>query len=432
MNRLTIAMNGIEVGLWTKSRDGASQFQYESTWLNHAKARPISLSLPLSEKVYKGSPVYNFFDNLLPDNEQIRSRIQQRFQVATKHPFDLLGAIGHDCVGAIQLYPQGKRPYSVRKIDAVPLSETDIAALLKNYQFSPLGMDNAHQDFRISLAGAQEKTALLYHHNQWCKPLNTTPTSHIMKLPIGIVGQGQLDLSDSCENEWLCLQLLTAFGLPVANAEILYFDDCKVLSVERFDRRWAASGRWLVRLPQEDMCQALAIAPALKYEADGGPSILSILELLKGSADSLEDRLRFFKAQIIFWLMAAIDGHAKNYSLFLEKDNRYRLTPFYDVISAFPLLKPQGLQRQKIKMAMAWHGKNKHYLWDKIQIRHFLETGRLAGLRPLLVEEILHEVATNYQSAVEQCQQRLPKNFPLEIGEPILEGVWQQGKRLKG
>lgn len=430
MQTLAVAMNGIEVGRWTKDSAGASLFRYDENWLQHPKSRPISLSLPLSAKEYKGSAVYNFFDNLLPDNDVIRARIQQRFQVATKHPFDLLRAIGHDCVGAIQLYPLGTYAKRVQQIEAVPLSDDYIATLLQNYRMSPLGMDSEHQDFRISLAGAQEKTAFLYYQNQWCKPLGTTPTSHIFKLPIGVVGQGQLDLSESCENEWLCLQLLRAFELPVAEAEILHFDEAKVLAIKRFDRRWSAGGTWLVRLPQEDMCQALGIAPALKYEADGGPSILNILDLLKGSTENTIDRRHFFKAQIIFWLMAAIDGHAKNYSVFLEKNNHYRLTPFYDVMSAFPLMTPQGLQKQKVKMAMAWQGKNKHYQWNTIQPRHFIETGKKAGLRQPIVEDILHEIAIQYQSAVEQCQRTLPAGFPSHISDAILSGVWRQGMKF--
>ncbi|WP_241008839.1 HipA N-terminal domain-containing protein [Aggregatibacter actinomycetemcomitans] len=86
-------MNDLPIGKWRKL----------TKWLDSARSRPISLSLPLSHRVYRGDPVYNFFDNLLPDNEQIRSRIQQRFQTSTKSPFDLLSTIGQDCVGAIQL-----------------------------------------------------------------------------------------------------------------------------------------------------------------------------------------------------------------------------------------------------------------------------------------------------------------------------------------
>lgn len=414
---LTVAMNGLEVGQWRKLASGATEFRYSANWLNSPRKRAISLSLPLSDQIYRGDVVYNFFDNLLPDNELIRSRIQQRFQTTTKSPFDLLSAIGQDCVGAIQLYIQTPSP--TQEINAQKLTVQEIEHILRNYQSLPLGMAE-QADFRISIAGAQEKTAFLHHQGEWKRPLGSTPTTHIFKLPIGIVGQGQIDLSNSCENEWLCLNILRVFGLPVPQAEIACFGETKVLIVERFDRRWAKDNSYLLRLPQEDMCQTFNIAPARKYENDGGVGILPIMQLLKGSNNALADQKAFFKAQILFWLLCAIDGHAKNFSLFLEPDNRYKLTPFYDVISAYPLISPKGLQKQKVKMAMAWHGEqNKHYLWDKIQLRHIFHTAKLAGLSKQTVEEILQEIVV----ASSQLHRIPTQHLPEQIAEPILSGV---------
>ena len=420
---LNVAMNGLLVGEWRKLTSGATEFQYAKKWLESVRSRPISLSLPLSHKIYRGDSVYNFFDNLLPDNEQIRSRIQQRFQTSTKSPFDLLSAIGQDCIGAIQLYQGESR--SVRQIYAEPLNNNEVENVLKNYRTFPLGMEEG-EDFRISLTGAQEKTALLYYQNQWQRPLHSTATSHIFKLPIGMVAQGQLDLSGSCENEWLCLNIMKAFGLSIPQSQIQYFGEMKVLIVERFDRRWSENRSWLIRLPQEDMCQALNIAPARKYENDGGPSILQIMSLLNGSSNAQADRKQFFKAQIIFWLLCAIDGHGKNFSLFLEQENRYRLTPFYDVMSAYPLIKHNGLQKQKVKMAMAWQGENKHYLWDKIQLRHIFNTAKLAGLAKEVVEEILHEISVRYPKVSEINTHGLPE----EIVEPIFMGLESKMKKI--
>ena len=167
---LNVAMNGLLVGEWRKLTSGATEFQYAEKWLESVRSRPISLSLPLSHKIYRGDSVYNFFNNLLPDNEQIRSRIQQRFQTSTKSPFDLLSSIGQDCIGAIQLYQGENR--SVRQIYAEPLNDKEVENVLKNYRTFPLGMEES-EDFRISLAGAQEKTALLYYQNQWQRPLHS-------------------------------------------------------------------------------------------------------------------------------------------------------------------------------------------------------------------------------------------------------------------
>ena len=172
-------------------------------------------------KLFSGDVVYNFFDNLLPDNAQIRARIQAKFHAPTGQPFDLLASIGKDCVGAIQII-DGEIPSMKKTIDAEPLSDKEIASILRGYQEYPLGMTDT-SEFRISIAGAQEKTAFLYYKNKWCRPLRETPTSHIFKLPIGNIQHHQLDLSESCENEWLCSQIAEAFRLPIAKCEIQSF-----------------------------------------------------------------------------------------------------------------------------------------------------------------------------------------------------------------
>ncbi|GAA06452.1 type II toxin-antitoxin system HipA family toxin [Photobacterium leiognathi] len=431
MDVLTVAMNGILVGSLTKASSGAISFQYDPSWLSRPGARAISLSMPLRHDAYHGDIPYNFFDNLLPDNEEIRSRIQTRFQAVTKRPFDLLSKIGSDCVGAIQLYPPQHSLQDVRQIQAEPLTESRMAQVLRGYQSdAPLGMLDDMDDFRISIAGAQEKTGLLWYQDQWHLPLGSTPTSHILKLPIGILPHKNIDLSDSCENEWLCLKIAAAFGFEVNDANIIYVEDIKALALTRFDRRWSQDGSWLMRLPQEDMCQALGVAPALKYESDGGPNIASIMQFLLGSRTSTQDREVFFKAQILFWLLAAIDGHGKNFSLFLEPESRYSMTPLYDIISAYPLMDSNSIPKQKAKMAMALTGTKKYYKWQTIQPRHFLSTAKAVGFSTQRANELMLEMKSQAPSVIEKVRQQLPNDFPTEISESIFNGVLKQAGRL--
>ncbi|MCG3886332.1 type II toxin-antitoxin system HipA family toxin [Photobacterium leiognathi] len=431
MDVLTVAMNGILVGSLTKASSGAISFQYDPSWLSRPGARAISLSMPLRHDAYHGDIPYNFFDNLLPDNEEIRSRIQSRFQAATKRPFDLLSKIGGDCVGAIQLYSPQNSLQDVRQIQTEPLTEARMAQVLRGYQSdAPLGMLDDMDDFRISIAGAQEKTGLLWYQNQWHLPLGSTPTSHILKLPIGILPHKNIDLSDSCENEWLCLKIASAFGFEVNDANIIYVEEIKALALTRFDRRWSQDGSWLMRLPQEDMCQALGVAPALKYESDGGPNIASIMQFLLGSRTSTQDREAFFKAQILFWLLAAIDGHGKNFSLFLEPESRYSMTPLYDIISAYPLMDSNSIPKQKAKMAMALTGTKKYYKWQTIQPRHFLSTAKAVGFSTQRANELMIEMKNQAPSVIEKVRQQLPNDFPTDISESIFNGVLKQAGRL--
>ncbi|MCC2666790.1 MAG: HipA N-terminal domain protein [Gammaproteobacteria bacterium] len=420
---LYVYMNGIAVGTLVRESTGQLIFTYDPHWLNLKNSRPISLSMPLTEIPYKGYKVDCYFENLLPDNELIRERIQARFNAPSKKCFDLLSFIGGDCVGALQLLTQ-PNPTHVKKIRAFPIEDEIIASLLKHYKTAPLGMAKEF-DFRISIAGAQEKTALLWYQGKWCLPSDTTPTSHIIKLPIGNIPHSGIDLSESIENEWLCLQILSAFGLPVNQAKIVQFNDVKTLVVERFDRRWADNNRWLMRLPQEDLCQALGKPPGLKYESDGGPGMQDIMNILIGSQEASNDRKKFMKSVFLFWALGAIDGHAKNFSLRLEPQSRYQLTPLYDVISAYPIAAKRQTEWQALKMAMSLKGKNCHYLWGTIQPRHWFSMAEKCQFSPTIMQEIMSEVFDTMENIINQVTQILPPHFPSHICESIFLGMRQ-------
>lgn len=417
---LTVYINGEKVGSLSFSSTGRIQLVYDPSWLASENSRPLSLSLPLGHHALTGSAVEYFFDNLLPDNDAIRRRIQTRFGAASDRCFDLLWHIGRDCVGAIQLLPEMEEPPGVVAIAAEPLADAEIAEILRNYQTMPLGMQKS-SDFRISLAGAQEKTALLRHGDCWCRPHGTTPTTHIIKLPIGQTPR--IDLSDSVENEWLCHRILREYGIPVATAEICTFEDVKTLVVERFDRRLSKDGTWIIRLPMEDMCQALGVPPVFKYEEDGGPGIRGIMDLLLGSENATADRRLFMKTQLLFWLLGAIDGHAKNFSIYLLPRGAYRLTPLYDVMSAWPIVARKELHRKQLKMAMSVDGKNKHYYWREIFLRHWSSMARKVRFPEEELESIISELADPMEDVISRVASSLPTGFPAAVAEPVFDGM---------
>lgn len=187
-------------------------------------------------------------------------------------------------------------------------------------------------------AGPRKKTALLRHESGWLVPHGSTPTAHILKHALGKSGGLGLDMTGSAENEWLCAKLVAAMGPKVAGCELARFDDITALVVERSDRRRAERGNRILRLPQEDSCQITGTPPTGTHESDGGPGIETIMRLYMGSQESVQDRETFSTPQILVWLLAAPDGHAKNYSVFIERGGRFRLTPFYDIMSAYTVL----------------------------------------------------------------------------------------------
>jgi len=425
-------MNGERVGDWRLPTGGGQEFLYADSWLASDAARPISLSFPLrpSQEPYR-SGVEPFFDNLLPDNRQIRERIQRRFRAESMAAFDLLQEIGRDCVGALQLLPEGAEPQDIRRITAERLTADKVGQALAASLGQAFGQEEGDDEaFRISLAGAQEKTALLKQEGVWCRPTGATPTTHIFKLPMGVSPRG-IDLSTSVENEWLCAQIAREFGIPVAPCEMATFGDYKTLVVERFDRKLAPDGAWWLRLPLEDFCQATATPPGMKYENEGGPGIRKIMELLLGSQRAAEDRRDFMRTQLVFWLLAAIDGHAKNFSVFLLPGGAYQLTPRYDILSAHPMMgHGHGkLAPQKITMAMAVEGKNRHYHWERIKARHWIETAKQCGMAGM--DEIVADVVARTPVVIERARLLIPAGFPALIADAILDGVHASSERLK-
>ena len=424
MSALLIWMNGEWVGTWNVGRTGNHRLDYAPSWRASARSRPLSLSLPFTaDNRVEGDVVKNYFDNLLPDNDGLRKRISARFHTKGTDAFALLQAVGRDCVGAVQLLPPETTPEGFDQLRFEPLTteqiEEHLAALGSQ---TGVGAQDDDDDYRLSIAGAQEKTALLQVSAKWCRPRGATPTTHLLKPPIGITPGRNLDMRLSVENEWLCNQIARELGLPSADCHIEDFGARRALVVKRFDRSWRPEG-WIARLPQEDFCQAKGISSDQKYEQNGGPGIEACLTVLKGGEAFQEDGRNFLCAQLLFWFMAAIDGHAKNFSLFILPGGRYRMTPLYDVLSAWPLIGkgPHHLQYRKTKMAMAVRSETPHYKLSEIQYRHWETLAQRSGVADAWPAML--SLTQRLDTALTAVEQRLPPDFPMEMVHAIFQGV---------
>lgn len=424
---LNVFLNARHVGQLLRESTGAISFVYDQDWLAWEHRLPVSLSMPLREDRYIGAPVMAVFENLLPDSDGIRRRVAERVGAAGTDAYSLLSEIGRDCVGALQFLPEGEEPQAADDFTGHPVSEMDIEALLGELDVAPLGI-RREKDFRISVAGAQEKTALLWHEGKWLEPSGTTPTTHIIKPQIGRLPNG-MDLSNSVENEYLCLKLMEGFGLRAANVEMTSFGARKALVIERFDRLWTKDGR-LIRLPQEDCAQALSVQPTQKYQNEGGPGIADIMGLLLGSDEPAQDRLDFFKANILFWLSGATDGHAKNFSLALLPGGRFRMTPFYDVLTVQPSVDDGQVQRKDFKLAMRF-GKSDHYKVGDIIGRHIMETGVESGLSRKAIADLFGDIQASAEAAMDKTFAALPAGLPDVLVTSIQSAVLDRLRHLK-
>ncbi len=409
-HQLKVYLSEMHIGHLTKQLNGAIEFEYTDEWVKSGYS--ISLSLPLERKKFKGEEASFYFDNLLPDNKLILEAIAGKFKAQSTKQFDILSVIGRDCVGALSFFNKDETPDSFKKLKIRPIKDSAIAKKIKGLAYdSPLGMDE--RDFRISLAGAQEKMALLRWKKNWYEPLKQTPTSHIIKKQMGKLAGG-LMFDESVDNEYICLHLAKHFGIKSCDATIETFEKERVLCVKRFDRVWLENN--LLRIPQEDMCQALGHSPLLKYERDNGPGLKDLLDLLKTSNNSDRDRKELFKIAMFNDLTFNTDGHAKNISIFVTKKG-FAMTPTYDLLSAH-FIKPQSLERYKVlRSSLSVNGK---YPYCDISLKDWEAEAKKCDLSP----EVFKQICNELKEAIENLSQfRLELPTSQKMLALILEGV---------
>ncbi len=342
---LVVLIGGAEAGRVHSVRNARLRFEYVDAWRRRDDAPYLSLSMPLGTTAHGHDAIHAYLWGLLPDNEHVLTRWGQRFQVSPRSAFGLLSHVGEDCAGAVQLLrPERHEDPAVagpRRIEW--LSDSDVAARLRDLRADQAAWRGPSDTGQFSLAGAQPKTALFMENDRFGVPEGRTPTTHILKPPLR-------DRPGHVENEHLCLALAREVGLAAATSEVRRFDDEVAIVITRYDRvRHGARGP-VLRVHQEDMCQALAVLPAAKYQSEGGPTPRRIAELLREHSERPdEDVPAFFDALAFNWLTAGTDGHAKNYSLLHAAGGRVRLAPLYDLASA--LLYP-GLDPQRLRLAM--------------------------------------------------------------------------------
>lgn len=147
-----------------------------------------------------------------------------------------------------------------------------------------------------------------------------------------------------------------------------------------------------------------------------------ILILLQRSDEPQKDQTDFFKSQILFWLIGATDGHAKNFSIFLRPEGRYGLTPFYDVLSAQPAFDKKQIPHNKYKLAMS-AGRNRHYAIPQIMGHHFVQSGEAAGLGGTLIRKSIESILDKAGSAADRARCAMPDDFAHDIHESLAAAI---------
>lgn len=376
---LLVYLNNLRMGVLTRKRGGKLQFTYDTDYGISEAAVPLSLSMPLTREAFSDEVVSPWLWGLLPDNEIVLARWAQRFHVSPGNCFALLQEIGEDCAGAVRfVIPENEG--KVTEGGRTRLGEASMEARLSELRREPAPGRELNDRGQFSLAGAQSKIALQRRGKHWYIPWGREPTTHILKPP-------RPDLSGHVENEHFCLRLAGRLGLSVAKSEVLHFGREKAICIERYDR--VMLDRRLIRVHQEDACQALGVHPTNKYQSDGGPGVVQIMELLNRSSRSVEDRHRFMQAVAFNYLILGSDAHAKNYSLLLGRAGQVRLAKLYDIASLLPYV--DRLRDCRFAMKI-----DRYYRDNQIQVRHFEKMARSCEFP---VSEI-HQIIRNFSEQI--------------------------------
>jgi serine/threonine-protein kinase HipA len=410
---LDVYLNNDLVGHLIQDDGGQVVFDYAGSWLNKPGATPLSHSLPLREQRFRSKECRGFFAGILPEAAQ-REIIARNLGISDRNDYAMLERIGGECAGAVTFIPAGEslpeREYGYKK-----LSAEELAGILKELPKRPLLA--GEKGIRLSLAGAQDKVPMRIEGREVCLPLGGAPSTHILKPAIerfeGLVF-----------NEAFCMKLAAAVGLPAAPVEIRNVEGMDFLLVERHDRthRQVGGGDPVVgRLHQEDFCQALGIAPEVKYQREGGPSLKQSFALLREvSSTPVVDLNRLLDAVIFNYLVGNNDAHGKNFSLLYHgagtENLQIRLSPLYDIVSTVDY--PE-LSRD---MAMKIGGE---YSSEKVTPRNFDQLAEEAGLGRALARMRVPEVAEKVFGSLRKVEIAGP------VAEKVAALIRQRAQRMR-
>lgn len=435
MNELVVLLDGQEAGRVVRKADRL-RFTYADSWYDNPDAYPLSLSMPLAARSHPHKPINAFIWGLLSDNDRTLEGWARQFNVTSRSAFALIANVGEDCAGAVQFVrPQRLQALQEgRDSDVAWIDDVAVGKRLRSVLAEAGTGRSARDNGQFSLAGAQPKTALLRHDGRWGVPSGRMPTTHILKPPGAA-------LPGNAENEHLCLSLASALGLRTAKSQVLVFDGQPAICVTRYDRFALptdddgapdAELPRIVRLHQEDMCQALAVHPERKYQNEGGPGALQLLDLIRASVGGplrvdtplnghmTGDMWTFIDALIFNWLIGGTDAHAKNYAFLIGSQGLVRLAPLYDITSAYGLA---DIQPQRMKLAMKI---TRHYLIGDILLRHWREWAKSAGLAENALTMRIIAMAERLPAAVEAVASRMASEG---LDHPVIARLVQKLSR---
>ena len=406
MKELTVYLHGEKVGLLAQAQTGRMTFTYAPEWLDGPHARPLSHSLPLRKETFDERECIGFFGGLLPE-EGNREIVARNLGITSRNDFAMLREIGGECAGSVSLLPVGSEPAPVSNAYE-SISEAQLIEILDQLPKRPLLAGRT--EIRLSLAGAQNKVALRVDSDAYSIPLHESPSTHILK-PESERFPGLVD------NEVCCLELARKAGLSACEAVAKDYGKHRCLLISRYDR--SRRGDAILRLHQEDFCQALGIPSRTKYQTEGGPSLKQCFDLIRSaSAAPARDLILLFNAVLFNYFIGNGDAHGKNFSLLYSLPDEpfsVRLAPLYDLVSTASY--PEIAQSMAMRIGKQWHPdelrvQNWEHYWKEIGFsanQAKRQSLQFADLVASLAESPRDPVQQKIHGVIQERTQRLRK-----------------------
>lgn len=356
-DRLVVLLRGEAVADWTRNRLGQYSFTYREAYRSTGRT-PLSPALPISDTRFGHQAVAAYVEGLLPESAAVRTAWATELQTSDT-AFDLLAAMGRDCVGAVQFAPEDALDeLHQRKTDYRPTTPDKIGERLAALRAT--GASWTLPDEHWSLPGAQEKFTLARLGDRWHEARRAGASTHIVK-------PGVTRLMHQAVLEFATMQVASRLGLTVAATELADFAGETAIVVTRFDR-YQDTTSTVQRLHQVDFCQAVGRLPANKYEERNGPRTAELAAMLRReSARPEQDVLRFSDAVLFNYVVGAPDAHAKNFALLYSPRGEARMAPLYDLSSALAY-EPRSGGYDLSSVAMSIGGRRK---FGQVLKKHF-------------------------------------------------------------
>ena len=411
MSSLIVYLNNQEVGILRDEEPPL--FQYDQAWLEATDAYPLSRQLPLQSQPFSGRAVRAFFAGLLPEAET-RARIASVLGVSAGNDFALLKRIGGECAGAVSLWPEG---YPRPELSGTPsqrrLNDAELEEIVRQLPQRPLLAGD--EGIRLSLAGAQVKLPVIVDptDGSLALPLGSAASTHILKPePARFPGLAA--------NEAFCMALARAVGLEAVDTQWIRVGPTPCLLAHRYDRELEAGGT-LVRIHQEDFCQALGVPPERKYQGEGGPSLSDCFDLLRQWSSAPVVDIRSFLDGIIFaTLTGNADAHAKNFS-FMYRGARRCMAPLYDQVCT--LAWPELSTSLSMKIGSA-------SLLPEVSPEHFRQLASKAGLAWPMLRERLAELTAKLDNVLKGVDLNLDAEA-VRLSNPARQIALARTKRMQ-